>query len=189
MRQTSCIVGVLEEDRGLGISVGDTPAMAPPCRRHDLFRCRLFSHNQMLLARHLRDFPVLTPLTAEIAARGCDGIGGAAWIDVKQWLLFHRIYMTRNNSPIDERIERAITIFAHLAYPAPPIGNHTAMGTQVAAHPILWQLLIQPSFPSLHLPAPHRASSHVPHTICLETVDLMDRYASARAAAGGLHDG
>jgi len=57
--QARGIVGVLEEDRRLGVGVGDAATVSPLRRGKDLLSTRLFRHDTVSLADHPRGIPVL----------------------------------------------------------------------------------------------------------------------------------
>ena len=129
MSQPGCIVGILKEDGRLGIRVCDAVAAGLQGTTDDLFGGCFASGNQFAFTRHLRDLPVLTPLTAEIAARRSDGIGQRAGIKMVKRFLFHRIYILADSASIDQGIKDAIHILTHAADTQFAIWNHTVVRT------------------------------------------------------------
>src|SRR3990172_1159265 len=90
--QTRRIIGEFEEDRGLGIGVGNAGALGGLRCGHDLFLAYRFAYDTAAaVSRKLRDVGILTVQTAEIAARCCDGIGQAARKEMKERLFLYGV--------------------------------------------------------------------------------------------------
>ena len=135
--QAGRVVGVLEEDSWLSVSIGNAAAASPLRGGDDLLRAGLLTYDKMPLADHLGDLPVLAPAAAKVAARRGDGVGGRARIEVQQRLLLHRVHVLGDSAPVDQRVERTAPVLPHQADTPLPVGDHTAVSAQGATHAVV----------------------------------------------------
>src|SRR3990172_221811 len=142
--QARYIISEFEEDRGLGIGIGNTGALGGLRCGHDLFGADSFTEDTAAaVSRELRDVGILTVQAPEIAARCCDGIGQAAGEEMEERLLLYGVDVLRNELVVDEAVEHAALVLAHGADAAPSIGNKTAVATQAALHLLFFLRLLE----------------------------------------------
>ena len=96
--QAGHVLGVLEEDGGFGVGVGDAGRMGPQGIGHNGFRVALVSQDLAAVDPGILGNVVVLAVEAhEVAARGGDGIGPGARQEVKQGLFLNGVDVLGND--------------------------------------------------------------------------------------------
>ncbi len=147
MRQRGNVIGVLKKDGGLGIGVGDAAAAVPLGVAYHGLRGYIRLGDDGPLLRGLGDVRVLAKRAAQVAPWRGDGIGLAARVDVEQGLFLDGIDGLGDRSSIDERVECAAVVAAHLAESQLAVSDATPLHAEVTTHLGAVQSLVEESLP------------------------------------------
>ena len=94
----------------------------------------------------MRDFKILAVETSEIAAHGCNRVGTASGLELKEWFFFYRVYMLGNYLAIDKGIQRATFVFPDTTNTPFAVSNLAVMGAEKAIDIILFGFIIETGF-------------------------------------------
>ena len=141
--QAGHVLGVLEEDGGFGVGVGDAGRMGRQGVGHDGLRVAFVSQDLAAVDPGvLGDVIVLAVEAHEVAARGGDGIGPGARQEVKQGLFLNGVDVLGNHLAVIEAVEGAVLVLPDVAEPPFARIDLALVGAQIAL-----DLLIRRAFP------------------------------------------
>jgi hypothetical protein len=84
--------------------------------------------------------------TSEIAAHGCNRVGTASRLELKEWFFFYGVYMLGNYLSIDKGIERATFVFPDTANTPFAVSNLAVMGAEEAIDIVFIGFIVETGF-------------------------------------------
>ena len=143
--QASHVLGVLEEDGGLGVGVRDAGRMGPQGIGHDGFGVAFVPQDLAAVDPGiLGDVIVLAVEAHEVTARGGDGIGPGARQEVEQGLFLNGVNVLGYNFTIIEAVEGAVLVLPDVAEAPFARIDLASVGAQVAQDLLIFRTFPKP---------------------------------------------
>ena len=147
MGQPGGLIGKFKKNRGLGIGVGNAFAASLLSRlNHFPGRAAAAHDGALVIGGHLGDIGILAESAPKIAAHRGNGVRQGIGQKMKQGFFFDGINMPGNQITVNQGFEDTIPVFAHRAYSAAAVFDHTAVAAQIAFDFFVLQRFPETSF-------------------------------------------
>ena len=125
------VVGVLVENRGLGVGVGDGFAVVPHGQPHHFFGQQGLAGSLLSVAEtNHRNVRVLAELAAEVAAHCGQGKRTRARVHVEERLFLDRIHVHSDGLAVNQCVQRSTAVLANPTDADLSVFQHTVVGAE-----------------------------------------------------------